>query len=68
MLLTRPKKFGESLTMSTLLSIFSGQKDLFINLAINKRLDEKKCAPRPVIHLDTSTINEFQEKKFFSKI
>jgi hypothetical protein len=54
--LARPRRFGKSLTVSTLKAIFSGQKELFKGLAIENRLDEKKFAPRPVIHLDMSKV------------
>jgi glutaredoxin-related protein len=50
--LARPRYFGKSLTVSTLKSLFSGDKELFKGLAIENRLDEPKFAPRPVIHLD----------------
>ena len=39
--LARPRRFGKSLTVSTFKAIFSGQKELFKGLAIEKRLDEK---------------------------
>jgi hypothetical protein len=55
--LARPRRFGKSLTVSTFKSIFSGQKELFEGLAIEKKLDEEKFAPRPVIHLDMSDID-----------
>jgi hypothetical protein len=54
--LARPRRFGESLTVSTLKSIFSGNRELFQGLAIEERLDEELFAPRPVIHLDMSEL------------
>ncbi|MDR2442656.1 MAG: AAA family ATPase [Deltaproteobacteria bacterium] len=63
-LLTRPRCFGKSLTVSTLESIFSGEKDLFKGLAIEKMLDETKYAPRPVIHLDMSQVATNGLEKF----
>jgi hypothetical protein len=36
--LARPRRFGKSLTISTLESIFSGETELFRGLAIEKRL------------------------------
>jgi hypothetical protein len=54
--LARPRRFGKSLTVSTFDAIFSGQKELFKGLAIEKNLDDEKFAPRPVIHLDMSTL------------
>ncbi|MDR2142465.1 MAG: AAA family ATPase, partial [Deltaproteobacteria bacterium] len=36
--LSRPRRFGKSLTVSTLEAIFSGQRELFKGLAIEARL------------------------------
>ena len=48
--LSRPRRFGKSLTISTLKAVFEGKKDLFKGLAIyDKPYDWK---PYPVIHLD----------------
>ncbi|MDR3205084.1 MAG: AAA family ATPase [Deltaproteobacteria bacterium] len=63
--LTRPRHFGKSLTVSTLESIFSGQRELFKGLAIEKELDKKQFAPRPVIHLDMSKLTISQGPKIF---
>ena len=50
--LARPRRFGKSLTVSTLEAVFQGRKDLFKGLAIyDKPYDWKKY---PVIHLDLS--------------
>jgi len=47
--LSRPRRFGKSLTLSTLKAIFQGKKDLFKGLAIyDKPYDWKEY---PVIHL-----------------
>ncbi len=48
--LSRPRRFGKSLTVSTLETVFNGKKELFKGLSIyNKDYDWKKY---PVIHLD----------------
>jgi hypothetical protein len=48
--LSRPRRFGKSLTLSTLKAVFEGKKELFEGLAIcDKPYDWKKY---PVIHLD----------------
>ena len=48
--LSRPRRFGKSLTLSTLKAVFEGKKELFKGLAIyDKPYDWK---PHPVIHLD----------------
>ncbi|MDR1676993.1 MAG: ATP-binding protein [Deltaproteobacteria bacterium] len=54
---TRPRRFGKSLTVSTLEAVFSGQQDLFEGLAIHDWLNDERFAPRPVIHLDMSDVN-----------
>ncbi|MBR2440439.1 MAG: ATP-binding protein [Lentisphaeria bacterium] len=48
--LSRPRRFGKSLTVSTLKAVFEGKKELFKGLAVyDKPYDWK---PYPVIHLD----------------
>jgi len=37
--LSRPRRFGKSLTISTLKALFSGQKELFKDLYITKETD-----------------------------
>jgi len=62
--LSRPRRFGKSLTLSTLKSIFLGQKELFKGLYIyNKPIKWKKY---PVIHLSLNrmrarTADELEE-------
>ncbi|MDR1677754.1 MAG: AAA family ATPase, partial [Deltaproteobacteria bacterium] len=59
--LARPRRFGKSLTVSTFKSIFLRKNDdLFKELAIFDRLTDKKFAPRPVIHLDMSSISTYR--------
>ncbi|MDR1657309.1 MAG: ATP-binding protein [Deltaproteobacteria bacterium] len=65
--LARPRRFGKSLTVSTLESIFTGQKHLFIDLAIEKKLDLPLFAPRPVIHLDMSSLSTSKGLDDFDK-
>jgi hypothetical protein len=53
--LSRPRRFGKSLTVSTLKSLFSEtERQLFTGLAAEKHLNEAEFYPRPVIHLDMS--------------
>ncbi len=52
-LLSRPRRFGKSLLVSTLESYFSGQKELFKGLAIEKLETEWK--QYPVLHLDLNS-------------
>ena len=50
--LGRPRRFGKSLLVSTFDSYFSGKKDLFAGLAIEKL--EKDWTEYPVFHFDMS--------------
>jgi len=53
--LSRPRRFGKSLTVSTLKAIFQGKKELFKGLAIyDKPYDWK---PHPIIHLSFGDYN-----------
>ena len=48
--MVRPRRFGKSLTLSTLKAVFQGRKDLFKGLALyDKPYDWKQY---PIIHLD----------------
>jgi len=51
--LSRPRRFGKSLLLSTLEAYFSGRKDLFEGLAISTM--EDKWEEYPVLHLDFNT-------------
>ena len=61
--LSRPRRFGKSLTVSTLKALFEGKKELFKGLAIyDKPYDWK---PYPVIHLsfgDYTPMNDTVER------
>ena len=48
--LSRPRRFGKSLLISTLEAYFQGKRELFKGLAIDKLTDDWE--PRPVIHID----------------
>ena len=48
--LSRPRRFGKSLLVSTLKCYFEGKKELFKGLAIDKL--EKEWKQYPVFHLD----------------
>ena len=50
----RPRRFGKSLTVSTLQALFEGRRELFKGLYIEPRWDwEQKW---PVLHLDLATV------------
>lgn len=54
--LTRPRRFGKSLLVSTLKELFEGNKKLFTGLWIAEQTDYD-WKPYPVVHLDFSSIN-----------
>lgn len=51
--LSRPRRFGKSLLISTLKTFFLGKKELFKGLAVEQL--EKEWAVHPVLHLDLNT-------------
>ena len=53
--LSRPRRFGKSLFLSTLKSYFEGRKDLFEGLAISK--SEKEWKKYPVFYFDFNAQN-----------
>jgi PAS domain-containing protein len=55
--ISRPRRFGKSLLLSTLGAIYEGKKHLFTGLWIENQHDFK---PRPIICLDFSLINSEQ--------
>ena len=59
--LLRPRRFGKSLTLSTLHEYFDGQKELFAGLKIEKL--ETKWEKYPVLHFDfnTGTYNSVED-------
>lgn len=58
--LSRPRRFGKSLLVSTLQAYFEGRKDLFKGLAIEKM--EQEWEVYPVIHIDMSRGKYYQLK------
>ncbi|MBP5369954.1 MAG: ATP-binding protein [Bacteroidales bacterium] len=59
--LSRPRRFGKSLTLSTLHTFFDGRKELFAGLKIEKL--ETKWEKYPVLHFDfnASTYNSVED-------
>ena len=51
--LSRPRRFGKSLFLSTLEAYFEGQKELFEGLAVSRL--EKEWLRHPILHLDLNT-------------
>ena len=63
--LSRPRRFGKSVLISTLAEIFSGNKELFKGLWI---YDQIQWTPYPVIHMDFSTIDFTSPQKLKESI
>ena len=63
--IARPRRFGKSLAVSTLKSLFQGERELFSGLKIEPKWDWSK--KWPVLHLDmgsaqTTTVAELQKR------
>ena len=60
--LSRPRRFGKTLLVSTLEAYFQGRKDLFEGLAI-EQLDTREAWPaHPVVRFDLSTCKSMSEE------
>ena len=57
--LSRPRRFGKSLTLSTLDAMFCGRKDLFIGLSAEQWVNEKSENPSPVLRFDMSSLGTY---------
>ncbi len=57
--LSRPRRFGKSLLVSTMAAYFSGKKELFGGLALERL--EQKWTKHPILHLDLNTENYTEE-------
>jgi hypothetical protein len=64
--LSRPRRFGKSMLLSTLHAYFSGKKGLFEGLAIEKL--EKNWIKYPVLHLDLNTSEYKNEDDLRNKL
>ncbi|MCR5812920.1 MAG: ATP-binding protein [Desulfovibrio sp.] len=53
--LSRPRRFGKSLTLSTLEAMFMGRTELFSGLAAEDWVAEQARHPSPVLYLDLSS-------------
>ena len=56
--LSRPRRFGKSLTLSTLEAMFSGRAELFRGLSAEKWVKEQAQSPAPVVSIDMSGFDE----------
>ncbi len=63
--LSRPRRFGKSLLLSTLKSFFEGRGDLFRGLYIHDKVKEWK--KHPIIHIDYSLVDYRTDIQTFKK-
>ena len=61
--LSRPRRFGKSLTISTLEAMFQGKAELFKGLYAEEWVKEQAKHPNPVITLDMSGLGDYTNKK-----
>lgn len=64
--LSRPRRFGKSLLISTLEAYFSGNKELFQGLAIEQL--EKDWTAYPVLHMDLNSRNYLNEESLENEL
>ena len=57
--LSRPRRFGKSLTLSTLEAMFQGKAELFKGLYVEEWVKEQAKHPNPVIRLDMSVLKSY---------
>ena len=63
--LSRPRRFGKSLTISTLESMFKGQAELFKGLYAEEWVTEQSKNPNPVIKLDMGDLGNYESTEEF---
>ena len=61
--LSRPRRFGKSLTISTLEAMFKCKAELFKGLYAEEWVKEQAKHPNPVIKLDMSVLASYDNKK-----
>ena len=65
--LSRPRRFGKSLTLSTLEAMFKGKAELFKGLYAEDWVKEQVKNPSPVIKLDMSILDSYETKEKLNK-
>ena len=65
--LSRPRRFGKSLTLSTLEAMFKGKTELFKGLYAEEWVKEQSKKPNPVIKLDMSCLDSYETKEKLNK-
>ena len=58
--LSRPRRFGKSLTLSTIEAMFKGQSELFKGLYAEEWVKEQSKNPNPVIKLDIGALSGYK--------
>ena len=61
--LSRPRRFGKSLTLSTLEAMFQGKAELFKGLYAEEWVKEQAKNSNPVIKIDMSVLASYENKK-----
>ncbi len=61
--LSRPRRFGKSLTLSTLGAMFEGRKELFKSLAAEQWVTQQAEKPFPVLRLDMSSLGSYRDRE-----
>ena len=61
--LSRPRRFGKSLTLSTLEAMFQGKAELFKGLYAEEWVKEQAKNHNPVIKIDMSVLGSYENKK-----
>ena len=61
--LSRPRRFGKSLTLSTLGAMFSGYQELFKGLAAEQWVIQQSENPLPVLRLDMSSLGSYSNRE-----
>ena len=65
--LSRPRRFGKSLLISTIKALFQGKRELFKGLAIDQK-EDWDWAVHPVLHLDLNTEKYDSKEKLEGKL
>ncbi len=65
--LSRPRRGGKSLTLSTLEAMFSGQTELFKGLAAESWVSEQAKNPFPVVRFDMSSLGSYSTGEELNK-
>ena len=63
--LSRPRRFGKSLLLSTIKALFQGKRELFKGLAIDQK-EDWEWAEHPILHLDLNT-NKYDKPEVLEK-